>query len=35
MIDWDALIVSHVLSYTEAGCIDYEDAGRLYNRFVG
>jgi len=34
MIDWDALIVSHVLSYTEAGCIDYEDAERLQNAFL-
>ena len=34
MIDFDLLIVSHVLSYTEAGCIDYEDAERLQNVFL-
>ena len=34
MIDFDLLIVSHVLSYTEARQIDYEDAERLYNKFL-
>jgi len=34
MIDFDLLIVSHVLSYTEASSIDYEDAERLLNVFM-
>lgn len=34
MIEWDLLIVSHVLTYTEAGMIDYEDAERLLHVFL-
>ena len=34
MIDFDLLIVSRVLSYTEATNIDYEDAERLQNAFL-
>jgi len=34
MIDFDLLIVSHVLSYTETTVIDYEDVERLYNKFL-
>jgi len=34
MIDFDLLIVSHVLTYTEATVIDYEEAERLYNKFL-
>ena len=33
-MDFDLLIVSHVLSYTEAQQIDYEDAERLQNVFL-
>jgi len=34
MIDFDLLIVSRVLSYTEATTIDYEDVERLQNAFL-
>ena len=33
MIDFDLLIVSGVLSYTEACSMDFEHAARLLNRF--
>lgn len=34
MIDFDLLVVSHVITYTEAMSIDYEDIERLYNKFL-